>query len=453
MRRAWKAKAPKAARFPTFGKFEEVEKFADPENTEELLTIAEAGKKFSGKVPMTRALFQTLTKKARGEAVYVAGLTADEVAKDIKPLIKKAIDEGMSSEQFKDVLADKATEFTGKTWLRRKHPGAYKLAKTPYHAENVFRTNIMGAYNEGRRAAFEDPALADEFPAWQYVAILDDRTREEHAAQDGKIYAKDDPYWDEWYPPNGYQCRCFVTAVSRWEFDDSMLSKPTAATADAGFGKLTGEAKAPIYKHAQRPDIEFKRSEENMENVEKMGDTLQDLKEVDLNSPGVWEDNIDTIRERGFDRLANGLKAWTREGGEISGVGFDRFSDYARHLNSGQKTLYRGMGVATKDQFAAFKGIKKGAHYQFDQIRSTTKDPEMAWHHATRREQSKYAIMLEIQDAKGIMGWDISNLSRWYNEAEIVISDRVQYEVIKSKMRPSKAGTIPILDIVLRRAG
>ena len=239
MRREWKALAPKKAKFPRFRKFDEAaETFAEAANADELLTIREAGKKFAGKVPMTRDVFKTLTRKAQGEAIYVAGLTADEVAKDIKPLVKKAIDEGMGWGQFRDVLADKATEFTDAAWIERKHPGAYKLAKRPYHAENVFRTNIMGAYNEGRRAAFEDPALEGEFPAWQYVAILDDRTREDHAAQDGKIYPRDDPYWDEWYPPNGFQCRCFVTAVSQWRFDPKSVAGATKARADSGFGKL-----------------------------------------------------------------------------------------------------------------------------------------------------------------------------------------------------------------------
>jgi len=231
MRREWKSEAPRSEPFPKF------EKFAEPTDAAqqgELLTIAGAARKFAGKVPLTREQFDGLVESSRDQAVFVTGLSADEIAQDIKPLLKQAIDKGWTWEQFRTQLEGKAEAYAGTAF----GTGVMELAKDAWHAETVFRTNIMTSYNEGRRDAFEDPELAGAFPAWQYVAVLDNRTRETHARQNGKVYLADDSYWDEWYPPNGFNCRCIVIPISVHRFDDSMLSEPTYELADPGFGKV-----------------------------------------------------------------------------------------------------------------------------------------------------------------------------------------------------------------------
>jgi hypothetical protein len=42
--------------------------------------------------------------------------------------------------------------------------------------------------------------------------VLDDRTRPQHAALDGLILPASHEFWDEHYPPWGFNCRCTVTA-------------------------------------------------------------------------------------------------------------------------------------------------------------------------------------------------------------------------------------------------
>lgn len=51
---------------------------------------------------------------------------------------------------------------------------------------------------------------AESMPYLQYVTAGDYRVREEHAILDGVIKRIDDPFWDIYYPPNGYNCRCDV---------------------------------------------------------------------------------------------------------------------------------------------------------------------------------------------------------------------------------------------------
>lgn len=52
----------------------------------------------------------------------------------------------------------------------------------------------------------------------QYRTAGDDRVRPEHAALDGVTLPMDDPFWEEFYPPNGWNCRCTVVQVRKSKY-------------------------------------------------------------------------------------------------------------------------------------------------------------------------------------------------------------------------------------------
>jgi SPP1 gp7 family putative phage head morphogenesis protein len=52
------------------------------------------------------------------------------------------------------------------------------------------------------------------FPLLRYDTAGDDRVRLEHQDLDDVVRPVDDPFWDEYYPPNGWNCRCDVQQVS-----------------------------------------------------------------------------------------------------------------------------------------------------------------------------------------------------------------------------------------------
>jgi SPP1 gp7 family putative phage head morphogenesis protein len=76
------------------------------------------------------------------------------------------------------------------------------------HLETVFRTTTQMAYGVGRRIAQEE--VADFLPYWEYSAVGDDRTRPTHMALDGLVYPANHPFWDSYYPPWDFRCRCSV---------------------------------------------------------------------------------------------------------------------------------------------------------------------------------------------------------------------------------------------------
>lgn len=71
---------------------------------------------------------------------------------------------------------------------------------------------MNSAYAVGRyKQQMEDVDFA---PYFQYQCILDNRTRPAHKAMHGKVFRYDDPIWQTMYPPNGWNCRCFVNSLT-----------------------------------------------------------------------------------------------------------------------------------------------------------------------------------------------------------------------------------------------
>ncbi|MDE6835966.1 MAG: phage head morphogenesis protein, partial [Muribaculaceae bacterium] len=52
----------------------------------------------------------------------------------------------------------------------------------------------------------------------QYRTQKDDKVRPEHAALDGVTLPASDPFWAEFYPPNGWNCRCTVVQVRKSKY-------------------------------------------------------------------------------------------------------------------------------------------------------------------------------------------------------------------------------------------
>jgi SPP1 gp7 family putative phage head morphogenesis protein len=86
---------------------------------------------------------------------------------------------------------------------------------TPWRLETIYTTNMQSAYMAGR---YQGMMAAKQYlPYWEYSAVMDNRTRPQHAALNGMVFRCDDPFWQTWYPPNGFRCRCRVIPRSDLE--------------------------------------------------------------------------------------------------------------------------------------------------------------------------------------------------------------------------------------------
>lgn len=180
---------------------------------------------FRNKIPLTPAMFRQLTTDAKTKAFTVADTARMDVITDLYGAIDRAIADGTTIADFKKSVQG--------IMARRGWDGL-----APYRVDTIYRTNIQQAYQAGHYAQLKE--VSGRRPYWQYVAVMDGRTRPAHARMNGKVFRHDDPFWATSYPPNGFNCRCTVRSLSDDEMDREGLALSNISTggiADPGFDR------------------------------------------------------------------------------------------------------------------------------------------------------------------------------------------------------------------------
>lgn len=131
----------------------------------------------------------------RAETFIVAGVSSQTLIDMIKEEAEKAFTQGTTFDDFKRTLKLNGFE-----------------PENPYH----LRTNFYQAINTARAAAeWKNYQTTKEiFPYLRYVTMEDEAVRDEHAGLHGIVRAIDDPFWQKYYPPNDWGCRCYVEPVA-----------------------------------------------------------------------------------------------------------------------------------------------------------------------------------------------------------------------------------------------
>ena len=142
------------------------------------------------KTPLTSEGTARLMKSMETNVYKFSGFKTAAQIKEAKALLHDSKGEVRPFKDFKkDVLAIDATY--NKTWL-----------KTEY--DTAARGSEMG------RRWLEIKEEKDALPYLMYETVGDARVRPEHQDLDGIVRRVDDPFWKQYYPPNGWNCRCDV---------------------------------------------------------------------------------------------------------------------------------------------------------------------------------------------------------------------------------------------------
>lgn len=173
--------------------------------------------------------------EAQAKARAIAGIYRQDIAAHIHQSLYSAMKNGTTFATFRDEI-DRRLKAGGFSLL--KDGDIVDLASgevvgkniTKHRLETIFRTQMQNAYAAGKWQAIEE--TRDTAPWLQYSAVLDMRTRESHSAAHGAVYHIDDPFWDYFYPPNGFNCRCTVKALSGRDLTRKGLSPRTAEIED-----------------------------------------------------------------------------------------------------------------------------------------------------------------------------------------------------------------------------
>ncbi|HFH0479901.1 TPA: phage minor head protein [Salmonella enterica subsp. enterica serovar Aberdeen] len=178
----------------------------------------------------------------------VAKAARVDVLTTIQEEVSRALSQGVSQQEFIDTLAPRLKKLGW--WGKQIVVDSAGNAETvqlgsPRRLALIYNVNTRVAYNVGRYAQLMNST--DTHPFWQYVAVMDSRTRPSHAALNGLVFRYDDPFWKTHYPPNGWNCRCRVRALSQARMDALGLKATqgdkylTTKKVQAAVNKATGE--------------------------------------------------------------------------------------------------------------------------------------------------------------------------------------------------------------------
>lgn len=176
-------------------------------------TYQEAIEWFKSKGIVPSGKFKEMLSTLKATSFSISGIEQKRLLRAVKDSIDDAMGEGMTYRQWAK-NADQVFSRFGVTPLE------------PHHLETIFRTNTQSAYSIAR---YETTITDDNVAGYEFVAVMDNRTRPEHAAMNGFVAAKDDPVWNTWWPPLDYNCRCTTVMVTAYymerhgmKFNDSV---------------------------------------------------------------------------------------------------------------------------------------------------------------------------------------------------------------------------------------
>lgn len=162
------------------------------------------------------------------------------VTRDLLEAVLKAIEDGTTFEAFR---ADYDRIVAEHGWRSPRGAG--------WHAQLVYRMQTSLSFAAGRREQAERLEAARPGTYFgRLVTVGDHRVRHTHAQMHGIILPIGDTYWETHWPPNGFNCRCYVQVVSAtmmrgsgWQatpLDDPRLG----VAADPGFRFLAARPSA-----------------------------------------------------------------------------------------------------------------------------------------------------------------------------------------------------------------
>jgi hypothetical protein len=133
-----------------------------------------------------------------------------DILNDIHGLLKKAQENGEAFGTFRSGMLNL---MEAKGWYGGNGHTKDDTKYINWRIRIIYNTNMRTAYSAARyRSQLE---AADLRPIWVYKSMLTGKNRrQEHIALHNKAFRYDDPFWNTYYPPNGWECKCSVETQS-----------------------------------------------------------------------------------------------------------------------------------------------------------------------------------------------------------------------------------------------
>ena len=381
-------------------------------------------------------------QQAHARAFTVARVTKMDVLADIRGAVDRAMEEGATLREFKKGIKGILER---KGWLAPKGEkaqvklpdGTVRKRLTGWRLDTIYRANLGTSYQVGRYKQMTDPDVLKARPFWQYMTAGDPAVRDDHDAQNGKVYSAEHPFWDTWYPPNGFRCRCYVKTLSERQMESRGLKEqkhgveekpdegwrynPGKAGLDTWKPELAGydaKAREIVQKAIKKPPV-AKTQAQARKLMDEYGKNISALEreavlDYGKGMSGVWNPAL-----------------W--KGGPLPNniqEPVDALSRFIRGAPKYQGTVYRSVGA----DVPGMNNLRSGDLVRLNGFTSTAVDRKIGEGFARDVLGDEAYKVMAIKSKRGVFLGELSPMS---HEAEVLF-DRGSFFVVKKVDKKGK---------------
>ena len=166
--------------------------------------------------------YKDIWRHQHATAFVVAKMADMDLLRDVYQSLDNALKQGWSYDKWYKNIAPQMQKkgWWGKGYAYNPKTGKYDIANlgSPRRTKIIFTTNMRTARAHGRWVKMAN--LNKTEPRYlQYKALRNGNRRPDHQDKQGLILPMNDPFWDFWYPPNGWGCKCTVRSYTKQQLD------------------------------------------------------------------------------------------------------------------------------------------------------------------------------------------------------------------------------------------
>jgi SPP1 gp7 family putative phage head morphogenesis protein len=190
--------------------------------------------------------WQDIEPEEHAVSFTVAKAMQVDVLQTIRDELQKAIDDGVPFEQFQKNLEPRLRRMGWWGVKEQIDPLTNEVNKvrlgSPRRLKTIYRANMRSARAAGQWDRIQRSKRA--LPYLVYLIGPSQRHRPTHEAKNGLVLPVDDPFWQTWYPPNGWGCKCHVRQITRREAEEIGIGESPETPMREVFNSRTGEIKS-----------------------------------------------------------------------------------------------------------------------------------------------------------------------------------------------------------------
>lgn len=163
--------------------------------------------------------WRDLQPEEHARAFTVAKIARTELLVTVRDSLNKALAEGHSFAMWQKAIVPELQKagWWGMVQNRELTGTDDAVFVGEKRLRTIFRTNMRVSHAAGQWERFRQVKAFR--PYLRYSAVMDSRTRPQHARWHGIILPVEHPFWQTHFPPNGWNCRCAVIGLSERDLE------------------------------------------------------------------------------------------------------------------------------------------------------------------------------------------------------------------------------------------